>query len=286
MALSLSSVRAAFGRIAGARDVAFGAYVLRADGPAVKALLKAAHNGAHVVVTLQRDPYNIQDGKAINADSARALRRAGVRVRLPELGHTAFHLKAAVCDGVTYFDDRNWTAGRQIVIADDAPQDAALVRKALIGRSTHSNRTVALRKDVALARETSLIRRAGEAQVILESEYLAASPLTDALCDHAASGARTMVILGSWRHHPRNEAALLERLRNAGVAIRETGTNEKLALVGNRAWIGSANATGAYDERTAGQFDWGVITGVKAVVNAVRAALRRDGARDVIEPPR
>lgn len=293
MALSLSSASLVYECIAGAKDVAFGTYVLRPDGPALHALLDAAHNGAHVVVTLQRDPYNIENGKAFNADSARALRRAGARVRLLELAETAFHLKAATCDGVAYFDDRNWTAaGREIVIADNKPRDAAQVRAALTGRSASSDRTAALRRDVALrkddalARETSLIRRAGDAPVIVESEYVAASPLADALCDHAERGARTILILAGWRHHPRGEFALLQRLTRAGVDVRETGNNEKLALVGNRAWIGSANATGAYDERTARQADWGVVTSVKTLVNAVRAALWRDGARDAIESPR
>ena len=47
---------------------------------------------------------------------------------------TPFHLKAAVCDGVAYLDDRNWTKrGPEIVIADDAPDDVALVRDALAG---------------------------------------------------------------------------------------------------------------------------------------------------------
>ena len=264
--------------VAGARDVAFGAYVLRPDGPAQKALLAAARRGAHVTVTLQRDPYNIRDGVAHNAASANALRRAGAHVQMLDLGDKAFHLKAAVCDGIAYLDDRNWTTQRQIVVKDDAPRDVALVRAALTGGDASSNRAVALSKDTALARETSLVRHAGNAPVVVESEYVSASPLAEALREHAARGARTVLILGSWRNHARSERAAIAALRRAGVEVLETGTNEKLALAGNRAWIGSANATGPYDARTAGQVEWSVVTSVKALVNAVRAALRRDGA--------
>jgi hypothetical protein len=236
-------------------------------------------------VTLQRNPYRADEATPLNAASARALRRAGARVRLLDLDHTAFHLKAAVCDGVAYLDNRNWPkSGPQIVVADDTPRDVALLRAALTGRAVGSSRALALRKDVALARETALIRRAGRAPVIIESENIGASRLADALQDHAANGARTVLILGRWRNHSVAESALIEKLKTAGVDVRETGSNEKLALVGSQVWIGSANATGAYDERTAGQADWGVVTGVKALVKAVKAALRRDGARDAIEP--
>ncbi|MEA2689711.1 MAG: PLD-like domain [Candidatus Eremiobacteraeota bacterium] len=278
MALSLGSASAVFKRIAHAHDVVFGTYVLRPDSGAQRALLAAAHAGARVRVTLQRDPYNIRDGTALNAASTHALREAGARVRLLDLGDKAFHLKASVCDGIAYLDDRNWATGPQIVVADDQPRDVALVRAALLARATASNRTLALRKDIALARETSLVRHAGDAPVIVETENVGASPLADALCRHAARGARTVLILGDWRNHPYAERAAIERLKRAGVEVLETGTNEKLALAGNRAWIGSANATGPYDARTAGQFEWGAVTRVKALVNAVAAALRRDGA--------
>lgn len=262
--------------------------MLRPDSPIQKALLKAARtNHAHVVVTLQRDPYRAPEAVALNAASARALRRAGAHVRLLDLDRSAFHLKAAVCDGVAYLDNRNWPKkDAQIVVADDAPRDVALLRAALTGRGAGSSRTLALRKDVALARETALIRRAGSAPVFVESENIGASPLARALQAHAAHGARTVLILGNWRDSRPAEGALIDKLRAAGVDVRETGTNAKMALAGDQVWIGSANATGAYDDRTASQADWGVVTGVKALVNAVRAALRRDGARDAIESPR
>jgi hypothetical protein len=59
--------------------------------------------------------------------------------------------------------------------------------------------------------------------------------------------------------------------------VREGGANEKLALAGDAAWIGSGNATAAFG-RGAGQLEWGIITREAAVVGAVRTALERDAA--------
>jgi phosphatidylserine/phosphatidylglycerophosphate/cardiolipin synthase-like enzyme len=250
--------------------------VLRPDGPAQQALLAAARRGAHVVVTLQREPWNDPDGAVFNARSAHALSRAGAHVTLLDREQARFHLKAAVCDGVAYLDDRNWTKhGHEIVVADDAARDVALVRAAVTRRAAGSDRTLALRKDAVLARETALIRSAGDAPVIVESEYADESPLVDALRKHAERGAPAMLILGRGRRHGPREPALIASLRRAGVDVRETGINEKLALVGNRAWIGSANATVAASG-IAGQIEWGVVTRKRELVKAVAAALRRD----------
>jgi hypothetical protein len=286
VALSLSSAREAYADIAGARDVTLGTYVLRTGSPVQQALLQAAHHHAHVEVTLQRDPYRTDKAARLNTEAARELRHAGVRVRLLNLARTAFHIKAAVCDGVAYLDDRNWPKkGPQTVLKDRAPRDVALLRAALTGNPPRSCRAFALRKDDALARETALIRHAGRATVVVESENIGRSPVADALREHAARGARTVLILGDWRGRSPAESRLIENLRAEGVEVHETGRNEKLALVGDRAWIGSANATGAFDERTASQTDWGTVTRAKELVGAVKHALRRDGARDAIAPP-
>ncbi|MDB5029028.1 MAG: hypothetical protein JWO66_2717, partial [Candidatus Eremiobacteraeota bacterium] len=120
MTLSLSSVPDVLARIAAARDVAFGAYFLP-RGPMRDALAGAAQRGAHVAVTLQADPYRNPFGARCNADAARLLRDAGAAVTLLPSDRAPFHLKAAVCDGVAYLDDRNWTLrGPEIVVKDDA----------------------------------------------------------------------------------------------------------------------------------------------------------------------
>ncbi|HEY0613859.1 MAG TPA: phospholipase D-like domain-containing protein, partial [Candidatus Elarobacter sp.] len=116
MALSLSSVPAMLARVASSREVAFGAYFLPPNAVR-EALVSAAGRGAQVAVTLQADPYRNPHGARFNADAARALRAAGARVTLLPSASAPFHVKAAVCDGVAFLDDRNWTArGPEIVV--------------------------------------------------------------------------------------------------------------------------------------------------------------------------
>jgi phospholipase D-like protein len=277
VAVSLSSVSHVLERIKRASDIAFGTYVLRPDGAVQKALLAAARRGARVAVTLPREPYKIQDGTHFNAESARALRRAGAHVSILENERIRFHMKAAVCDGVAYLNGRNWTnRGGELVVADHDARDVALIRKALTRHVTGSDRMLTTRKDEALAREAALIRRSDGVPVIVESEHADASAVTDALRRHAATAPATL-ILGRFRNSTAAENALTASLRADGVDVRETGTNEKLALAGKSAWIGSANATGAYLPG-AGQIEWGLVTHRRSVVDAVAAALRRDGA--------
>ncbi len=273
VALTLSSVPAVLERIASARDVAFGSYFLP-PGPVRDALVGAARRGAHVDVTLQADPYRNPYGERANADAARALRDAGAGVTLFASDRVPFHLKAAVCDGTAYLDDRNWTKrGPEIVIADDTPGDVALVRDALRGHGGASP-TLATRKDVGLQREVALVDGAGPQPVTAESERVSTSPLTRALQRRALRG-EPSTLIASGTHRPRREAHALALLKADGVRVRSGGTNEKLALAGDRAWIGSGNATGA-SGRTARQLEWAVVTGDPAIVAAARSALARD----------
>jgi hypothetical protein len=307
VAVSLSSVPRVLAHVAAARDVAFGAYFLPPRGAAAGALLDAARRGAHVALTLQSDPYRNPFGARGNAAVARELRAAGAQVRLLPSGEAPFHLKAAVCDGVAYLDDRNWTKrGPEIVLADDDPHDVALVRDALAGRSGNAlaghaanalaghpsnalagracgdpsphaaiEAGLALRKDEALRRELELVESAGGQPVVVETERVATSPLTRALQRRALAGEPTTLIVGRERHHSRTETHALADLQRDGVDVRSGGANEKLALAGDTAWIGSVNATGV-SGRNAGQLDWGTLTRDPAIVGAVRASLERD----------
>jgi hypothetical protein len=275
---TLSSVPALTARIAGAHDVALGAYVL-GPGPVWEALIGAAHRGARVDVVLPRAPWPDPDGdrRRTNAAAARALRAAGAHVRL--LGsdpYTTFHLKAAVCDGIAYLDDRNWTrSGRELVVADDDPPAVALVRAALRGQGGAID-GLATRKDDAQRLELDLIASAGTAPVTVETETIGAGPLTAALAQHAAAGAATtLIVSGAANAHAGH---LLAQLRQAGVTVRTGGTNQKLALVGERAWIGSANATFA-GKAYGKQLDWGTVTADVPLVSAVKTALARDVGR-------
>ena len=274
MTLSLSSVPDVLTRIGSARDVAFGSYFLP-HGAMREALIAAALRGAHVSVTLQADPYRNPFGARCNAQAARILRHAGAAVSLLPSDRAPFHVKAAVCDGVAYLDDRNWTKrGPEIVVADDDPKDVTLVRDALAGHGG-SDRALATRKDVALAREVQLVERARNAPVIVETESIATSPLTRALQAHARAGAKTTLIVARTSRRSPREASAIAKLVADGVVVREGGSNQKLALAGRTAWIGSGNATGA-GGRNAGQLEWGMLTRKKALVGAVAAALAFD----------
>jgi hypothetical protein len=274
VAVSLSSVPDVLTRIGVARDVAFGSYFLP-PGPVRDALLGAARRGAHVAVTLQADPYRNPFGARCNAQAARTLRAAGATVSLLPSDRAPFHLKAAVCDGVAFLDDRNWTKrGPEIVVADDDPNDVGLVRDALGGRGG-ADRALATRKDVALAREVALVERAHGAAVIVETERVATSPLTVALRRHARTGAKTTLIIAPSRGHSAREARAIAQLAADGVVVRESGSNQKLALAGAVAWIGSGNATGA-SGRGAAQLEWGMLTRKRVLVGAVASALAHD----------
>lgn len=277
MALSLSSVRDVIGRIGGAHDVAFGSYLLP-PGAMRDALLSAAQRGAHVAVTLQADPYRNPAGRRNNRAAARLLANAGADVTLLRSEKTPFHLKAAICDGVAYLDDRNWTKrGPEIVVADDDPRDVELVRDGIGSARGGADAVLATRKDEVLARELALVEGAGDAPVTIETERLRGSPLIEALRRRARAGAATTVIVGRTRRHSAVERSALDALARDGVVVREGGTNEKLALAGDTAWIGSGNATGA-GGRGAGQVEWGLVTRDAALVRAVRTALERDAA--------
>jgi hypothetical protein len=249
-----------------------------------RALVTAAHEGARVDVVLPRAPWPDPRGALarLNPATARDLRAAGVHVRLVrDDDHTTFHLKAAVCDDVAYLDDRNWTGtGRGLIVADDDPGAVKLVRDTLRGRGGGVADGIATRKDAAQQLEIDLIAQAGDAPVTVESESIGAGALTAALAAHARAGApTTLIVNGAESGHARR---LLADLRGAGVAVRKGGSNEKLALVGTRAWVGSANATFAGKDYGA-QLDWGTVTADAALVAAVQAALARDvgGSRAV-----
>jgi len=275
--LSLSSVRDVIARIGSARTIAFGSYVLPPGGMR-DALVGAAQRGAHVTVTLQADPYRNPDGRRGNRVAARLLEAAGAEVTLRRSAREPFHLKATVCDGVAYLDDRNWTKrGPETVVADDDPRDVSLVRDGIVTARGGANAALAMRKDEVLRRELALVDGAGDAPVVVETERLRSSPLTEALRRHARSGAETTVIVGRARHRSRGERSALRALARDGVVVREGGANEKLALAGDAAWIGSGNATGA-GGRTARQVEWGLVTRDAALVDAVRTALERDAA--------
>jgi|SRR5579884_59048 len=287
MGLMLSSVGAMLARMRTARDVELGTYFLR-PGRVTEALLEAAKRGAHVRVAAQHDPYGGDAADArpqANDAIARELRAAGAEVTLFERDATPFHLKAAVCDGEAFLDDRNWTgSGKDLVLADDDRRDVQLVGEALRG-TAGADAALALRKDEALRREAALIEGAPHDPVLVETETIGRGPLSHALREHAAAGAATTLIVAPAPARKRSEAETIRELRAHGVRVLTGGSDEKMALAGDAAWIGSANGTSTYytgkdgRPRPAGdQIEWGLVTREPRLVDAVRAALARDAA--------
>jgi len=285
VAVALSSVSTAVAAVRTAGEVRFGALVL-APGPMRAALIDAASRGAHVEVTLQRDPYRGGPGeRETNRRAARALRAAGATVFLRDRGREPAHLKAAVCDGVAYLCDRNWAGdGRELVVADDDRADVALVRRALHDGTGGARTGFATRKDAALRDEARLIDGARDAPVVVETESFGAGPVGAALRRHAQGGGATMLIVAPREARSnRRERAALAALRSAGVDVREGGSNEKLALCGDAVWVGSANATFAARSEGA-QTEWGLVSRAPALVAAARAALERDARAGISGP--
>jgi phosphatidylserine/phosphatidylglycerophosphate/cardiolipin synthase-like enzyme len=267
VAISLSSSVQIAARIAGAREIAFGSYFV--PGAMREALVAAARRGAHVEVTLEKAPYEDRTGSLarLNAASAAALHAAGAEVHLLSGDAPPYHIKAAVCDGVAYLDDRNWPAHGGTIVADDDVRDVALVREAIAGRGG-ADETLATRKDVAVQREAALIEGAGRVPVVVATESFGAGAISSALRHHAALGATTTLIVN--RAHANR--AVLAGLERAGVVVKNSVANEKLVLAGDAVWLGSANATYAGGEDGA-QTDWGLVTRDPAFVAAVRERL-------------
>jgi hypothetical protein len=274
VSISISSSAEVLARIGAARDVGFGAYILP-PGPMRDALAAAAGRGAHVSVTLQSDPFCDARGALArtNAAGAAALRTAGAQVTLLPSAQVAFHLKAAVCDGVAYLDDRNWPArGGDTVVADDDPHDVALVRATLAGRAGADD-ALATRKDTALAREAALIDEARGAPVVLVTESFGGGPISAALRRHAARGAPTTLVVDRRRLSP-PQRHLLAGLERDGVRVKTSAADEKLLLAGDAVWLGSANASCAYGER-GDQTEWGIVSRDPALVARVRETVAR-----------
>ena len=260
-------------RVSAARDVDFGSYILPPNAMR-DALVAAARRGAHVAVTLQADPFCDRGGvlARVNAGSASLLREAGASVTLLPSAQVPFHLKAAVCDGVAYLDDRNWPKAGDTVVADDDPADVALVRATLAGRGGADD-ALATRKDVALAREVALIDGARAAPVVLVTESFGGGAVSAALRRHAASGAPTTLVVDRHRLSP-SQRHLLDGLAADGVRVKTSAADEKLLLAGDAVWLGSANASSSYRER-GDQTEWGIVSRDPALVARVRETLAR-----------
>jgi hypothetical protein len=254
---ALSSTGEVLAGLARAAHIEVTAYTLRGD--VLYALEAAARRGARVEVELESRPYNDPHGHlaAENRSIVERLRNAGAEARLAD----PVHAKEIAVDGTLYFDDKNWGLGDLVLRAGD-PADC---------------RSVAATKDGALDEEARLLRDArGSDGVVVASESFGCCNAVHSALEALAREGLTPRLIVSERDLRRNdrERSVLDGLVREGVRVRVCKDSEKLAVVGDRAWIGSANATVAYGR--ANLPDWGLCSRDPRIVAAVRARIEAE----------
>jgi phosphatidylserine/phosphatidylglycerophosphate/cardiolipin synthase-like enzyme len=280
--LTLSSTGELLSSLAGAREIALTAYTLPA-GRVLDGLAAAAQAGAHVRVRLEGYIYK-DDGSVTEANAAAIakLRAAGADAQLVHPEQNApdpmLHCKAALVDGSLFLDDRNWPDdGADTIVRDDFPRDEQIVRDAVAGEEDAPTPFFAVAKREALASEARLLYEAHAGDdVIVESESFGASnrvySAIDALGRQGAH-VRLLVSARDMRGNA-NEQGALKKLAADGVGVRVVDADEKLAVVsGTRGWIGSANATVAFDHPD--QLDWGARTDAPSILVHLRQTFEK-----------
>lgn len=269
--LRLSGMDELLGAIDRGRTITLSSYVLH-RGRLVDALEAAGDRGAAVRVRLESSPMDDARGDVRKVDDALSaeLRSHGVAVELTAPGARS-HLKAAIVDGRAFLDDRNWPDhGPDTILVDADPDDVMVVRRGIDGAAA-GDAHLWTRKGSALQAEAALVRLA-DGPIAVESESFGSGAVARELETKARAGAAVRLLVNDREAGNPREASELRRLAAAGVAVRVAPFDEKLAVAGDAAWLGSANAT-AYP---ADQVDWGMRTGVGAVVGALRARFERN----------
>ncbi len=266
--IALSSTAQMVAALRGTRHVLFSAYALW-PGTVERELVAAAKRGARVTVRLEGAPFDDASGSIRRANEAgvAALKAAGADAALDEKNAgPAMHMKAAVCDGVAFLDDRNWLGSGETVVRDDDRRHVRALRHAIETGEAHDARNFWTDKAGALSGEATLIAHAHTARLDVESETITVqSPVYAALRRRALSAKRCRLLLSRRERTPAvlHAAQLLAAL---GVSVRFTRSNEKFAVApSERAWIGSANATSSYCDGD--RIDWGMRTAARTIVS-------------------
>jgi hypothetical protein len=247
--IQLSSTGDLLHTLATARTIDARAYVL--PGSVVRALQAAAERGARVTVRLEGRPHADPGGRLAdwNRRAVNALQRAGADAGLGD----QIHAKTITADGVRYLDDRNWCRD-DLILRDTDPNDPS----------------IPMTKGDALKLEGDLLKSASSSdRIIVATESFGTSnPAFDALLRIAGRGMRPRLLVnGRESLASPGERCALNELAAQGVRIRTCSDSEKFAVVGNHAWIGSANATAAFGRHDT--TDWGLCTGDATIVGAV-----------------
>jgi phosphatidylserine/phosphatidylglycerophosphate/cardiolipin synthase-like enzyme len=235
--VALSDVVTAIDR---AKSVKLDAYVL-GRGTVFHALERAADRGADVSVDLCVDPAGKDDAKKWPAEIAKELREHGVRVVTdPPYGSGSTHAKVAVIDNRAFYDDRNWrsSGGSDAILSTDIDEALPLRSKAQV-----------------IAEEAALIRSGDGHQILVSTESFGPGPIARALLERAQHGDDVRLIYNP-TETIRGQDNTLATLHDAGVRIEESNENHKFACVGDRVWVGSANATVTGGDTGVG-LEWG-----------------------------
>jgi phosphatidylserine/phosphatidylglycerophosphate/cardiolipin synthase-like enzyme len=261
----LSSVAKVEAALADAREVTLGAYILHPGG-LMNALEDAARRGVRLRVRVEAKPYRNDGGAKANLTAVARLRALGVDA----VAVDGLHFKGAVVDDRLYLDDRNWAdRGSDTVVRDDDRRDVTAARDAIRGSAVRSTARLAVQKGDALEMEDRVLRGArGGGAVEVATETLSFSPQVYATLAHLAKSGRHVRLLVNARELAGNthEANALHDLARDGVDVRSCASTEKLAVAGNHAWVGSANATYGVPA----QRDWGVRTDSTAIMRHLR----------------
>ena len=273
--IAISGRREVADAIERARSVLVTSYVLR-PGWMLDALEDASRHGASVRVRLEGRPYGDTSGELIadNRGAVKALRRLGADAKLVDRNRKngpPLHMKAAICDGVAYLDDRNWPDdAADTIVRDDFRRDADAIQAAALHKAPPPTSWFWTNKRQALAGERRLLEYAADARTVdVQSESFGAGSGTyGALKQLAESGVRCRLVVCARDVNERSRNAL-RTLREAGVDVRAVNSDEKMAIVdGARAWVGSANSTSPHFDGD--QIDWGLRTDASAVLAHMR----------------
>jgi phosphatidylserine/phosphatidylglycerophosphate/cardiolipin synthase-like enzyme len=271
--IALSSAPDMLAAMRTAHDITFSSYVLW-PGAVERTLEDAAGHGVHVVVRV--NGYFPNGGPELLSDNERAverLRKLGADAQIVHKDAqdgAAVHLKAAVCDGVAYLDDRNWS-GNDIVLRDDGRADVDAVRNAASCASASEMRdTLPLTKHAALESELIVLHASRGDRVDVETETISNGAAAYSQLKHLAeNGVRCRLLVSSRKLDAKARHAA-ELLSNAGVKVRVVSSADKLAIKnGTRAWVGSANATSPF--YNGDQTDWGLRTQNPKIVRALQS---------------
>ena len=168
------------------------------------------------------------------------------------------HAKAIVADGQLFLDNRNWGTS-DFVVQDVRPARRSGRSRRFRGQCARRPGSVfAIEKPEALAREAELLRAAepGADVLVSKARPLGTASSTPRSTSSQKHGTAVRLLVSNREAANGRERKALEHLARDGVAVRLCRDSEKFALVGDSAWLGSANASPAFGHPET--LDWGL----------------------------